>query len=250
MSLRQSQGHASFVFRRPMCHLPPAPRAGGAPQWDETRSAASGRAYLSVGALAQNLQQLELGGVRLFRAFLHMMADVDLLHDAFFLEDSSDTRLSHKPRRPCERVTVRYAEGRTRWVCYGHLGLAFKAVTPHAARNRLSHGPRLPRVQTARAGVLSSGLLSLSRRRSASEDTVGAHGPLRTSFVSPRPRGEAVWDMQVLFSLSVRSRIPLRRLRLLQGTFQCHLDVTFQKQKKLPASPGARFAAGKAAPHL
>lgn len=44
--------------------------------------------HLPIGSLTQNFQQLELGWVGLLKAGLHMMADVNLLDDAFFLQEN------------------------------------------------------------------------------------------------------------------------------------------------------------------
>lgn len=43
-------------------------------------------AHLAKRALAQNLQKLKLGRVGFLRALLHMVRDVDFLHNAFTLK--------------------------------------------------------------------------------------------------------------------------------------------------------------------
>lgn len=46
--------------------------------------------YLSIGALSQHFQQFKLGGVGLFEACFHMVTDINLLHNAFFLQEKND----------------------------------------------------------------------------------------------------------------------------------------------------------------
>lgn len=48
--------------------------------------------YLAIGALAQHLQELELGRVSLLCALLHMVADVDFCHHSLFLQDQESVR--------------------------------------------------------------------------------------------------------------------------------------------------------------
>lgn len=48
--------------------------------------------YLAIGALAQHLQELELGRVSLLCALLHMVADVDFCHHGLFLQEQKSVQ--------------------------------------------------------------------------------------------------------------------------------------------------------------
>lgn len=62
------------------------------------------QAHLSIGALSQHFEQLELGGVRLLTSLLNVVADVDLLQYAVILrqrrEELSCTQLT-RDRHGC-----------------------------------------------------------------------------------------------------------------------------------------------------
>lgn len=88
----------------------------------------AGGTHLPVGSLSQNLQELELGGVRLLEPVLHMVADVDLLDHAFLLGESSDSgRREHADRQA--RVAPRGPEA------------SLQGLQGHARRGR---GTRIP----------------------------------------------------------------------------------------------------------
>ena len=80
--------------------------------------------YLSIGALSQNFQQFKLGRVGLLKARFHMVTDVNLLHNAFFLQEKNDRNAYQGA--PLDSSSSQVT---TSWVGYGFSGLEVRAVT-------------------------------------------------------------------------------------------------------------------------
>lgn len=80
--------------------------------------------YLSVGALSQNFQQFKLGRVGLLKARFDMVTDVNLLHNALFLQEKNDRNAYQGA--PLDSSSSQVT---TSWVGYGFSGLELRAVT-------------------------------------------------------------------------------------------------------------------------
>lgn len=101
------------------------PDVGHQLQWNEAHLEGTlDSTYLSIGALSQHFQQFKLGRVGLFKACFHMVTDINLLHNAFFLQEKND-------RNACKGAPLDSSSSQvtTRWVGYGFSGLELRAVT-------------------------------------------------------------------------------------------------------------------------
>ena len=79
---------------------------------------------LSIGALSQNFQQFKLGRVGLLKARFDMVTDVNLLHNAFFLQEKNDRNAYQGA--PLDSSSSQVT---TSWAGCGFSGLELRAMT-------------------------------------------------------------------------------------------------------------------------